>query len=175
MEVAMKKTRMAIVAALLLGAAAPVLASSAQPPIPLLTGPQDPSQMNATINGVINSINGILTPLVPATPGVTAVNFVSLTPSRTGYPATIGLATGSDSNGSLAIVPKASGNIILFTANTTAGYLQFGNASAFTAATGFAACPGVTPHKRPFGVDRAVRGFLVVKDWLGNQHGVPTC
>lgn len=35
--------------------------------IPLLTGPQDPSQLNATINGVINNINAGITPNSTAT------------------------------------------------------------------------------------------------------------
>lgn len=34
--------------------------------IPLLTGPQDPSQLNATINGVIQQINALITPATMA-------------------------------------------------------------------------------------------------------------
>ncbi len=35
--------------------------------IPLITGPQDPSQLNATINGVIQQINALITPATMAT------------------------------------------------------------------------------------------------------------
>ena len=31
--------------------------------VPLITGPQDVSQLNATLNGIINNINAVLVPL----------------------------------------------------------------------------------------------------------------
>ena len=56
----MKRLFYALTGLLLTG----VLAYSAN--IPLLTGPQDPSQLNATVNGVIQSINSGITPATMA-------------------------------------------------------------------------------------------------------------
>ncbi len=170
-----------ILVALLLAAAYPAGAAS----VPLLTGPQDVSQMNATINGVINNINTILSPLTGGglingvAPGATgtAVNILSLTPGATGSPAVIGLQPGGDSNGSIQIVPDIpGGNIILFSSATGAtGVLQFANSTAVVAATGLAACPGTNPNRAPLGVKGTVSGFIPVLDWLGVAHALVAC
>lgn len=141
----------------------------------LLTGPQDPSQMNATINGVINQINAIITPLIPNVPS--AVNFVSLRPATTGNMVTIGMQAGGDTNASIGIIPSGTGDIVLFnnTGAAVTGMLKFANSPAFVRSTGLAACPGAAQKGAPLGVGDHIRGYLATKDWLDRKMYIPAC
>ena len=153
---------------------APVFAQGL--PVPLLRGPQDPSQTQVVLNNLINQINGVLVPALGATttPAGTAVNTIALTGGVTGSNAQIGLQPGADANAGIQINPNGSGNIVLFGQGDT-GSLQFGNSTAFVPATGFAACPGVIPNAAPMGVRGTITSYIIVKDWMGNSHGWATC
>jgi len=148
-------------------------AAQSTPPIPTFNAAQ--LQIPATgadFNTLVQKINAILVPLIPAAPG--AVNLISLTGGVTGSPGVIGLQLGADANAGIFINPNGSGNIILFGPGDT-GVLQFGNAADFVPATGFASCPGVIPNRAPIGVGGTVSSYVIVKDWLGNSHGWATC
>ncbi len=146
-------------------------------PIPLFSGPSDPSQMRTYFNNLILSINAILVPALGATTtsAGTAVNLISLTGGITGSNAVIGLQAGADTNAGITINPNGSGNIVLFSQYDT-GVLQFGNQTGFTPATSLIACPGVQAGKAaPLGVSATVTGFTPIKDWLGRVHAWPAC
>jgi hypothetical protein len=137
-------------------------------PIPLVTGPQDPSQLNQTINTLIAQINGVLVPAFGST--VIGSSGVSLGPGQPGGPGVIGLQPGAGANTGIQITPNGSGNIILFSGTTT-GVLQFANSSAFVPA-GLANAPGIVPGKQPLGMHDHLSGYLIVQDWLGRSYGV---
>lgn len=163
--------------------------------LPFLSGPNDASQMIATFNQLIQSINGITGALLPAGGG-TATNGVSLPPGVTGAPAGIGVQIGGDPNASITINPNGNGNVILFgpaqsgsNSTTALGMLQIGNQAGIVPATGFAACPGVIPGRgRPGpivtagagqqvveGPGATVTGYLQILDWLGRVRSIPVC
>lgn len=160
----MKLMRVAAIGIALAMGAAPVMAQS--PPIPLVTGPQAPAQMNSTFNRLINQINAILVPILPAGGGL------AVTPTSTGD-GVVGLSFGAGANAGIRINPNGSGNITLFGDGDT-GNLKFGNTTAFTKASGLVACPGAVANM-PVGVAPALSGYLIVQDWSGKKHGVPTC
>lgn len=150
--------------------------------IPLITGPQDPSQMNATFNLVINEINAILSPLTgsglingaqPGT-GATATNFLSLTPGVSGSGPFLDLAPGGDANASIGIQPNGNGNIILFQGlPLSTGLMQFANEASFIVAPTIGGFPGGLPGAASFqGIHPNVQGVMVFKDWLGFTRGV---
>ena len=148
------------------------------PPIPLVSGPQDLSQMRGTLNTLINEINAILVPAFPAQPG--AVNFPNMQATVTGQPGILGLSFGGDPNASLAIQPNGNGNVILFGASGTAqlgtGVLQIGNVASWVPAKGLAPCPAVSGGStRPLGVGPTVTGYFQVGDWLGRIHSIAAC
>ena len=154
-----------------LAAALPAVAQTL--PIPLVTGPQDVSQMRGTFNTLINNINNVLRPIFPA---AGAVNSIALTGGATGTLATISLAAGADANASIGLVPNGNGDIILWAGNPTSlGTLQFANAASFVPAEGLGACPGVDPAAPPYGVEAAITGYISVKDWLGVTRALPAC
>ncbi len=137
----------------------------------------NPSQLQipatgADFNTLINRINAILVPALGSGSGL--VNLIGLSGGTAGNNAQIGLQPGADANAGIQINPNGSGNIILFGSSDT-GVLQFGSSSSLVPATGFAACPGVIPNKAPIGVQGVVKGYIIVKDWLGNSHGWATC
>lgn len=172
MGVTMKRLLSALIVLML---AAPAGAQTL--PIPLVTGPQDVSQMRAIFNTLIGQINAVLVPVFgySTTPNGTPVNLISLSGGLTGSNATIGLQPGADANAGITINPNGSGNIQLFAQGDT-GTLKFGNEGAFVKAYGLGACPGALGlNKQPIGVQPVVTGFLIVKDWLGASHGVPAC
>jgi hypothetical protein len=138
-------------------------------PIPYLSGPQDPSQMNATINSVIQRINAVLSPVLAS--GSTSVNNVAITGGVTGSPLVIGLQTGADANAGITISPNGSGNVKLFSQNGT-GVLQFGNQTSFVTA-GLANAPGIVSGKAPLGMSDHLRGYILMQDWLGRSYGFP--
>lgn len=158
---------------------------------PFLTGPADPSQTNATINGLVNAINAILSPLtgggtiIGSTPGTGAVatNIIALNPGMTGSPAQIALQPGGDSNGSIQILPDLiGGDIILFGTGSTGGNLVIANAAMWVAASGLAACPGVLPGQGTVGAQlnslappSTIQGYWIIEDWLDRVHYTPTC
>jgi hypothetical protein len=156
--------------------------------VPLLTGPQDTSQMNGTINGVIINLNAILSPLTGGgliagtTPGsgVPAVNTITLIPAVSGSTAVIGIAPGGDANASIQIQPNGAGDIILFGSGNSGGNLVFSSQSMWVPATGLTACPGMTPGDRanatvPLGYVPIVTGYWVIEDWLDRQHLTVAC
>ncbi len=147
------------------------MAHAASPPVPLITGPQDLSQMRGTLNTLINQINAILVPAFPA--GAGAVNFPSLSGGVTGQPIIIGVQAGGDANASISIQPAGSGNLILMgQANT--GVVQFGNLASFVSAPSLSPYPGRVPSQAAIqGVHNTAQGVLLVKDWLGVTRGVP--
>jgi len=148
-------------------------AAFAQLPIPVLRGPQDPSQATAVLNNLINQINGILVPSIGGPTG--AVNMLSMTGGLTGQPGVIGFQSGADTNASIQINPNGSGDIILFSQYDT-GVLKFANQTMFVPAKSLIACPGVPEGKAaPIGVSNTVTGFTPIKDWLGRSHAWPTC
>ena len=149
------------------------LGSARADAIPLFTGPQDPSQINANFNRLINQINAILTPLLPSVDD--SVNSISLTPAVTGGVATIGLQDGADDDASIGILPNGDGDIVLFgNTGTEDGMLKFANSPAFVAAEGLAACPASSGYTA-FGVGATVSGYLVVKDWLDVKRYLVAC
>ncbi len=160
-----------ILSALILGMGVAATAGAQQPPIPLFSGPVDPASNRRALNTLVNEINAILSPLLPAVSG--AVNFISLTPATTGNNAVIGLVSGADTNAGITINPNGSGNIVLFGQLDT-GILQFGNVSSFRTASGLTPCPG-NGTARIAGTSNVVTGHLIVQDWLNRKHGIPVC
>jgi len=162
--------------------------------VPLLTGPQDTSQMNATINGVIINLNAILSPLTggglitgsPSGSGIPAVNTITLIPAATGSPAIIGIAPGGDANASIQINPNGTGNIVLFAGVGDTGVIQIANATGWYPAksAGVVACPGggagaslsgnLAAGLLPGGA-QTIAGYEVHEDWLGRAYWVPGC
>jgi len=146
-------------------------------PIPPVTGPQFPLPiMVAPFNTLISQINAVLVPVLGTTPSSgTTVNNITLTGGATGSNAVIGLQAGADTNAGITIDPNGSGNIQFFGAGDT-GVFKMGNSAGFVKTLGFAACPAVANQsKAPLGVQTVVTGYLIVKDWLDQPHGVPAC
>src|SRR6266700_1135898 len=142
-------TRLAL--ALVLGC----IAFTTHAQIPLLTGPQDPSAYQATINELINQINALPAqqafPGAPVIPGPSSLpNSLMFTPAPTGLVPFLGINTlTSDANTDIGLAPIGSGNIVLFGppaqgSNPVTGILQFANAASFIPAPGLAVCPGTT-------------------------------
>src|SRR5712691_7768512 len=144
--------------------------AATQLPIPLLSGPSDPSQMNATLNGVIAKINAILGPVILQTSG--GENFISLSGGVSGAPAVIGLAPGAGADAGIQINPNGSGNIILFSQSNT-GVLQLGNQASFVSAPGLSPNPIGSRLASLYGVKNTVQGMFIFKDWLGRTRGLP--
>lgn len=154
-----------------LALAPPALAQSL--PLPLLTGPQDVSQMQTILNTLISEINAVLVPTFPAAPG--AVNFTTMQGGLTGQPAQIGLMPGGDANAGIFINPNGSGDVILFGPNDT-GTLMLGNAASFISAPDLTACPSrAGARSQLLGIHSTVQGMFVFDDWLGIPRGVPVC
>jgi hypothetical protein len=159
------------------------LSVGAQAQIPLLSGPSDPSQLQATVNRLITAINAsTFSQAFPApAAGTTAPNSIVLTAAAAGSvplisPASV--AAGGDANAALGISPNGSGNLIFFgnyggTAET--GVVQFANASSFMPRVGLAGCPGYQRQGAPVGMSDNIAGYLVFQDWLGRPHYVPSC
>lgn len=167
-------TKLGALIGLLLVAALPTGARATNTPLPYIRGAQDVSQLNNTLNTLINNINAILVPMQPNVPG--AVNFISLTPAAAGSVATIGIQGGGDANASLGLTGAGNGDIVLFAGNTlSAGGLKFANSPGWTVAGGIAACPSVNPQNPPFGVHTTIQGFFTFKDWLDRTRYVPAC
>jgi len=161
-------------------------AQASQTPLSTLRGPNDPSQMIATINQVIFAINGILSPLQPYNPS--AVNFIALNPSITGNGPIIGLQSGSDTNTALGLQPAGNGNVLLFSGNQSSlGVLQFANDVSFFGAKGLNACPGAPPRAFAppgditggdalgLGPGSIIKGYIAMQDWLGRYRYIPSC
>lgn len=180
--------RSAIVASVAMLFLTPARASSITSPY--LTGPSDPSQMNATVNGLVVAINNILSPLtgggavtgssVPS--AATVVNAISMTPAVSGSLASVGLQSGADANAGIQISPNGSGNVVLFGAGDT-GVLQIANASGWYPAKGggVVPCPGggAGPSSATSGLLQAsgqtIAGYFVNEDWLGRPYWIPGC
>jgi len=90
--------------------------------LPLLSGPQDPSQLQSTINTEIILMNaaygaagsGNVNTAISVPVVTNPVDLLTITPSATGNPAFVTLtATGSDSNISLGLGSKGSGGVFL--------------------------------------------------------------
>lgn len=161
-------------------------------PLPSISGPQDPSQLNAIFNLLINELNAIL---VPAVGGVTLTagltNGLLVTPSTstantatspTVTPLVISVGAGSSTNAGISIDPIGSGNVLLFGTGglagvgTNTGVLQFANLGSFVKANGLSPCPGMAVNRPPIiGVGSVVSDFFVVADWMGNLAAVPVC
>ncbi len=138
----------------------------------LLSGPQDPSQLNASINGVIRSINSTVSPngtgttgsaiYIPTVSG-TAVNALAIYPGVTtqGVTITVGPSLGrsADTNADLNIVPRGS-----------QGFLQF--AGSFTN-TGTVATTLVGANKGPTGSQTTIQEWLYVKNASGVTRYIP--
>ena len=167
-----------------------LIACPAWAQIPLLTGPQDPSSLQATINALINAINALPAqiafpvPPVPQPGGggatTTIVNNLVLTGTPTGVMPTIGVGgSAADPNAALGLSPNGAGNLVFFAGSGAAsgtGILQLANAASFVPATGLAACPGAVAGRTPVVGGRAnITGYLMIMDWLGRTHPVPTC
>lgn len=167
------KIRAVLAALILLFVAARVDAASI--PYPFLSGPTDPSQINATINSLVIAINNILSPLTGGPTVSTQINAIDLTAGTTGMPGVIGLQSGADTNAALQIQPNGTGNIILFASTGSTGVLQFANTNSFVAANGLGACPGIANKAPPIGVAQTIQGFIVVQDWIGRTRNLPAC
>lgn len=160
-------------------AALPGAAMAQTLPIPLLSGPQDVSQFQATINQqVLAKINAVLGAAMSMPPG--AVNFISLNATPTGQLAAIQLGgTSADANAGIGISPNGSGNIVLFAPTLgepqETGVLQFANNASFAPARGLATCPGVPAGQPVFNTADHVTGYWIIKDWLGRSHATPAC
>ncbi len=137
-------------------------------PIPYIIGPVDPGNGQANLNSVIQEIDNVLGISFPQVAG--GVNFPTMGESVSGGSVIIG-ASGPDANIGIAIQPAGNGNISLFSQFST-GLLQFANVSSFAPAIGIAATPGVPTGRAPIGMTDHLRGYLLVKDWLGRSYGV---
>lgn len=150
--------------------------------VPLVTGPQDVSQLRGTLNTIINNINAIITPMIPNVPN--AVNIVVLLPAATGGVVIVSPGgQGSDANAPLGLSGAGNGNIILFAGHTTStGIVQFANSTSWRPAPGLGTCPGGNmkantkgAHGLVDGPHSSVRGFIPVSDWLGRVRWLPGC
>lgn len=158
--------------------------------VPLVHGPTEPPTLLGPLNALVNSINTIISPLTgpdtgvykpfPPTIGATG-NAIGFVEGQVGSPAIIRLQDGGDPNGAIQILPNGSGNIVLFSGYSdlgSTGYLQFANAAQFVkaAAAGVERCPGGLIRKRTgTEVHGTIRGYILVKDWLGDTHGLVAC
>ena len=138
----------------------------------LLSGPQDPSQLNATINGVIRSINTTVAPngtgttgsaiFIPSVSG-TPVNALAIYPGVTtqGVTITTGPSLGrtADTNVDLNIVPRGD------------GFLQL--AKSFTN-TGTVATTLVGANKGPTGSQTTIQEWIYIKNASGVTRYIPT-
>ena len=136
----------------------------------LLSGPQDPSQLNATINGVIRSINSTVAPNGTGTTGsaiyiptvTNAINALAIYPGiiSQGVTITVGPSLGraADTNVDLNIVPRGN------------GFLQF--AGSFTN-TGTVATTLVGANKGPTGSQTTIQEWLYVKNASGVTRYIP--
>lgn len=173
------KLRSILTAAVLVLAAGMAQAAS----VPLFSGPQGPPTLLGPLNTLINLINGILSPLtggggVNGPTGAAAAQTITLTPGAAGFPAVIGLGAGGDSNGSIQIVPDATGGIILFGQGAT-GNLVIANQVSWVPAQGLTPCPGVDPKTGVLGLyggsSGLIAGYWLIKDWLDRPHFTPAC
>lgn len=155
--------------------AAPAFAQTL--PFQNLRGPLDPSQTLATLNSLINAMNGVLVPALGASASSAgpSVNVIGMTGGTTGVNANIGLQPGANPNAGITINPNGSGTIQLFGDGDT-GTLKFGNQTNFVLAKTLVACPGVPAGSAaPLGVSTVVTGFVPFKDWLGRSHAWAAC
>ncbi len=147
----------------------------AQVPIPFVNPGQ--LQIPATgkdFNDLILAIDNLLNPIFPTVPGsTTGISIVdgstTTTISATG-------PTGSDV--SLQLSPQNNGNIILFKGNVSpsqTGVIQVANSPSWLPMQGLVACPGVVSNKSNIGMDDHITGYLVIMDWIGVKHGIPSC
>lgn len=173
----------AALAVLMIVTALPAWAQS-QPSVPFAPQPPivgvgpgfDPSNPAANINNLIAAINRVITPLVPLTPG--AVNFIALQGGVSGNGAVIGIQPGGNANVAIKIQPAGNGNIVLFDSivnQNSIGLIKVGNIASWVPTTGLEGCPAVNPGKAPLGMADHVTGYLMIKDWLDRQHGIPGC
>lgn len=138
----------------------------------LLSGPQDPSQLNATINGVIRSINTTLAPngtgttgsaiFIPSVTG-TPINALAIYPGiiSQGVTITVGPSLGrqADTNVDLNIVPRGD------------GFLQM--AKSFTA-NGTVANNMTSASLGPTGSRTAIQEWIYIKNASGVTRYIPT-
>lgn len=159
-------------------------AATAQPPIPLFTGPSDPSQTQSYLNTLVNSINNILVPALVPLPG--AVNFSTLVPSLSSYGPAVSVSGAAGTNVALNFVPQGNANIVLFGQSTQAngtastGLLQIANAASWSPVRGLGTCPGVPPGQGStapglLGPTGTIRGYWAVQDWLSRTYYMPVC
>src|SRR4051812_41745573 len=116
----------------------------------LLSGPQDPSQLNATINGVIRSINSTVAPngtgttgsaiYIPTISTGTPINALAIYPGiiSQGVTITVGPSLGraADTNVDLNIVPRGDGFIQFAKSFTANGAVSNNMTSASLGPTG---------------------------------------
>ncbi len=140
-------------------------------PIPYIVGPVDPGNGQANLNSVIQEIDNVLGISFPQVTG--AVNFPTLGESVSGGPIVIG-ASGTDTNIGISIQPTGSGNISLGSQFGT-GTLQFASVTSFAPLVGMGTCPGVATNRAPIGMTDHIRGYFLMKDWLGRSYGVGAC
>ena len=144
----------------------------AQLPLPFITGPQDPSQLNFTVNQLISELNAILVPTFGnSIPGATSV--ITFTSGQPGQPVTIG-ATGT--NTGILLNPTGSGNNNFFGQGDT-GVVQIGNSTSFVPGNGVDRCPGYAGINRSVtgGPSATVRGYFLMQDWLGREYASVVC
>lgn len=170
----------------LAAALATLFASSAWAQIPILTGPQDPASLQATINALINAINALPAQQAfpqpsPSSGAPTLVNTLVLTGTATGSnPYIQPGGTSVDANAGLGLNALGSGNITLFPfvagQAASTGVLQFGNAASIESAAGLALCPGFSRGQaNPPGLSSTIKGYIVTLDWLGRRLRIPFC
>lgn len=151
-------------------------AQTQQTPIQFFGSPFDSSNQIGNLNTLIQRVNAILTPLQPTIAG--AVNFVSLTSAPTGLGPVIGVQPGGDTNASIRVSPAGNGDISLFSSKlnlSSTGHIKIGNMASWVKAPALATCPGSKPGQPRFGVANTITGYLVIKDWLDQTHGMPGC
>ena len=147
--------------------------------VPPVSGPLDPADMINTLNRVINNINLILSPLtggpVPAKPGAPGISISQ--PSASSNIVIAPAPGGSNPNVGIQLLPTGNGDVVFFGSYPgNVGNIRFANAASIVPATGFAVCPGGPPGQQPpLGVNTVVKGYIIIKDWLGTKHGWATC
>jgi hypothetical protein len=180
--------------AALIGLAGTARAGSIQ----LLTGPQDPTAIQSTLNSIIQQINQnvVLTSGTPASMGgnnntLPATNANGSTALGGSKPANSSLIVQTVTNavnmlqilGAATSAPPeilATGtdpNISLALATTGTGVVQFASSAMWQPAPGLSVCPGSNGAQGlgMGGLSPVVTGYLIVGDSLGNPHRVPTC
>lgn len=146
--------------------------------VPTITGPQDVSQLNATLNGIIANINAVLIPLSgPTLPG--AASGILISQVTSGAPTISSYSLTGATNVNLKIDALGSGKIILFDSTNPLdfGILKVASAASWVAATGLAACPGGLPARPTMNgsTSGVVTGYWLVQDWKESVHAIPTC